>query len=175
MAWSDPVASYCERLAPGLLGEPLNPSANIAFAAAAVALLRLHARLQARGDDCPLTSARYPGWCSALPSVVYCSTRSPSAGPAGSIVFRFCLLRARGVQLRTPRHRSGNAIAAHSCSVCGGELQLEPTASARHAERIGRLFSELAHVACRHCVSARTTSSRISQLCTGQSASSRPR
>jgi hypothetical protein len=64
MAWSDPVAAYCERLAPGLLGEPLNALSNIAFAAAAVALLRLHARLYARGE-------RLPPDVRALPWLVF--------------------------------------------------------------------------------------------------------
>jgi len=94
MAWSDPVAAYCERLAPGLLGEPLNALSNIAFAAAAVALLRLHARLHARGERLPVDiralpwlvfgvavcslsfhtlATRWAGWLDSLSILLYCT------------------------------------------------------------------------------------------------------
>jgi len=94
MAWSDPVAAYCERLAPGLLGEPLNSLSNIAFAAAAVALLRLHARLQTRGERLPadvralpwlvlgvalcsllfhMLATRWAGWLDSFSILLYCA------------------------------------------------------------------------------------------------------
>jgi hypothetical protein len=43
--WDEPVYGYCERVAPGLWGEPLNSLSNLAFLIAAVAVWR-----QARGD-----------------------------------------------------------------------------------------------------------------------------
>jgi len=53
MAWSDPIDAYCERLGPGLLGEPANALSNFAFLAAAVALWRLQSSLRARGHEPP--------------------------------------------------------------------------------------------------------------------------
>jgi Ceramidase len=53
MAWTDPIDAYCERLGPGLLGEPANTFSNLAFLAAAVALWRLQSRLRAEGRDPP--------------------------------------------------------------------------------------------------------------------------
>jgi hypothetical protein len=41
MAWNEQVDLYCERLAPGLWGEPANALSNLAFIIAAVALWRL--------------------------------------------------------------------------------------------------------------------------------------
>ena len=68
MAWSDPVDVYCERLGPGLWGEPQNALSNMAFAAAAIALLRLQAQLRARGDQLPADVRALPGlvWGVAL-------------------------------------------------------------------------------------------------------------
>jgi hypothetical protein len=95
MAWSDPVASYCERLAPGLLGEPLNSLTNIAFAAAGVALLSLQTRLQARGERLPADvralpwlvsgvaacsllfhtlATRWAGWLDSFSILLYCAS-----------------------------------------------------------------------------------------------------
>lgn len=48
MSWNDYVDGYCERLAPGLWAEPANALSNIAFLAAAVALWRIMAAVQAR-------------------------------------------------------------------------------------------------------------------------------
>jgi Ceramidase len=110
MAWSDPVSAYCERLAPGWLGEPLNSISNIAFVAAALALLRLHARLQARGEGMPADvcalpwlvfsvgvcsllfhtlATRWAGWLDSLSILLYCALavysfvrHATAAGPA---------------------------------------------------------------------------------------------
>jgi hypothetical protein len=38
MGWNDQIDLYCERLAPGLLGEPANALSNLAFIVAAVSL-----------------------------------------------------------------------------------------------------------------------------------------
>jgi hypothetical protein len=94
MAWSDPVGAYCERFAPGLLGEPLNTLSNIAFVAAAFALLRLHAKLRQRREPIPTDIAalpwlvcgvalcsmlfhtlatRWAGWLDSLSILVYCA------------------------------------------------------------------------------------------------------
>ena len=94
MAWSDPVDVYCERLGPGLWGEPLNALSNIAFAAAAIALLRLHAQLRARGDQLPgdvralpwlvwgvalcsfafhTLAIRWVGWLDSISILLYCA------------------------------------------------------------------------------------------------------
>ena len=40
MDWLAPVDAYCERIAPGLLGEPLNALSNISFFLAAFFVLR---------------------------------------------------------------------------------------------------------------------------------------
>jgi Ceramidase len=60
MAWSDPVAAYCERLAPGFTGEPLNAVSNLAFLAAGIAVLRMQSRLQGRGAILPFDIAALP-------------------------------------------------------------------------------------------------------------------
>lgn len=91
MAWSDPVGAYCERLAPGLLGEPLNTLSNIAFVAAAFALLRLHAKLREPIPTdirvlpwlvcgvalCSILfhtlAARWAGWLDSLSILLYCA------------------------------------------------------------------------------------------------------
>jgi len=94
MAWSDPLDLYCERLTAGLWDEPLNAISNIAFAAAAVALFRLHARLRERGDRlsvdiralpwlvfgvalCSLAfhtlAIRWVGWLDSLSILLYCA------------------------------------------------------------------------------------------------------
>jgi hypothetical protein len=94
MAWSDPVDVYCERLAPGLWAEPLNALSNIAFAAAAIALLRLHAQLRARGEQLPpdirtlpwliwgvalcsfafhTVAIRWVGWLDSISILLYCA------------------------------------------------------------------------------------------------------
>jgi|SRR5690349_5368073 len=54
MGWSDPVAAYCERQAPGMTGEPLNALTNVAFLAAAFALCHLQRRR--RADGVPLAN-----------------------------------------------------------------------------------------------------------------------
>lgn len=95
MAWSDPVAAYCERLAPGLLGEPLNSLSNIAFAAAAVALLRLHARLHARGDCLPPDIRVLPGlvWGVAVCSLLFHTLATRWAGWLDSLsILLYCAL-----------------------------------------------------------------------------------
>src|SRR5262245_30275747 len=73
MAWSDPVDLYCERVAPGLLGEPLNALSNIAFAAAAIAVLRLHGQMRARGEQLPADVRALPwlAWGVALSSLAF--------------------------------------------------------------------------------------------------------
>ena len=94
MAWSDPLDVYCERLAAGLWGEPLNAISNIAFVAAAIALLRLHARLRAGGERLPADiralpwlvfgvalcsfafhtlAIRWVGWLDSLSILLYCA------------------------------------------------------------------------------------------------------
>jgi hypothetical protein len=47
------VDAYCERLGPGLLGEPANALSNLAFFAAAFALWRVQGSLRARGRELP--------------------------------------------------------------------------------------------------------------------------
>jgi len=94
MAWSDPVDVYCERVAPGLWGEPLNALSNVAFAAAAITLLRLHGQMRRRGaqlppDVCALPwlawgvalcslafhtlAIRWVGWLDSLSILLYCA------------------------------------------------------------------------------------------------------
>lgn len=94
MAWSDPLDVYCERLVPGLWGEPLNALSNIAFAATAIALFRLHARLRAGGERLPADiralpglvfgvalcsfafhtlAIRWVGWLDSLSILLYCA------------------------------------------------------------------------------------------------------
>jgi len=53
LAWTDQVDAYCERVGPGLLGEPANALSNVAFLAAAIALWRLQASLRATGRQIP--------------------------------------------------------------------------------------------------------------------------
>jgi hypothetical protein len=53
MAWNDQIDAYCERLAPGLWGEPADALSNVAFLLAAIALWRLHARVRADGRTVP--------------------------------------------------------------------------------------------------------------------------
>jgi len=53
LAWTDQVDAYCERIGPGLLGEPANALSNIAFLAAAIALWRLQAGLRTAGRELP--------------------------------------------------------------------------------------------------------------------------
>jgi len=93
MAWSAPVALYCERLVPGLWGEPLNALSNIAFVAAGFAVLRMHSGLRARGAHIPTDigalpwlilavaccsfsfhtlATRWAGWLDSLSILLYC-------------------------------------------------------------------------------------------------------
>jgi hypothetical protein len=53
MGWNDQVDAYCERLAPGLWGEPTDALSNVAFLLAAIALWRLQARVRAEGRTVP--------------------------------------------------------------------------------------------------------------------------
>jgi len=93
MAWSDPIAAYCERLAPGLTGEPLNAVSNVAFLAAGIALLRMQSSLRGRGTTVPsevgalpylvlgvaacsfvfhTLATRWAGWLDSVSILVYC-------------------------------------------------------------------------------------------------------
>lgn len=53
MAWNDQVDFYCERLEPGLWGEPANALSNISFLLAAIALWRILKHVRARGHIVP--------------------------------------------------------------------------------------------------------------------------
>ena len=53
MDWNEQIDAYCERLAPGLWGEPADALSNVAFLVAAIALWRLHARVRADGRTVP--------------------------------------------------------------------------------------------------------------------------
>jgi hypothetical protein len=53
MGWNDQIDAYCERLAPGLWGEPADALSNVAFLLAAIALWRLQARVRADGRTVP--------------------------------------------------------------------------------------------------------------------------
>jgi ceramidase len=53
VAWNDQVDFYCERLEPGLWGEPTNALSNISFLLAAIALWRILKHLRAHGRTVP--------------------------------------------------------------------------------------------------------------------------
>jgi hypothetical protein len=53
VAWNDQVDFYCERLEPGLWGEPANALSNISFLLAAIALWRILKHLRAHGHTVP--------------------------------------------------------------------------------------------------------------------------
>ena len=94
MAWSDPLDVYCERLTADIWAEPLNALSNVAFAAAAVALLHLQRRLRARGEALPpdiralpwliwgvaccsfafhTLAVRWIGWLDSLSILLFCA------------------------------------------------------------------------------------------------------
>ena len=64
MYWSAPIDLYCERLAPGLLAEPLNAISNLAFL---IAAWSLRARLDPRRDADLL-------WLQCLLALVGCGS-----------------------------------------------------------------------------------------------------
>jgi hypothetical protein len=53
VGWNDQVDFYCERLEPGLWGEPANALSNISFLLAAIALWRILKHVRGRGHTVP--------------------------------------------------------------------------------------------------------------------------
>ena len=139
MAWSDPVALYCERLVPGLWGEPLNALSNIAFVAAGVAVLRMHSGLRTRGEQIPADigalpwlilavagcsflfhtlATRWAGWLDSLSILLYCAlavytfvAHATSAGrvPAALAALMFAAASIGTSRLLPPDTLNGSA------------------------------------------------------------------